>query len=100
MNRIKSTKIFFATLFGGGGAWPLLAPLPPPLIATTRGPGTLASGRAKAAGAVKLMMSFDFVFILHVMKELMVSQTSSAKSYSKNPRTLSMLWIMLPLLKS
>ena len=69
-------------------------------IATARGSGTSASGRAKAAGAVKLMMSFDFVFILHVMKELMVSQTSSAKSYSKNPRTLSMLWIMLPLLKS
>jgi len=40
-------------------------------IATARGSGTSASGRAKAAGAVKLMMSFDFVFILHVMKELM-----------------------------
>lgn len=40
-------------------------------IASSKGPGTSASVRAKAAGAVKLMMSFDFVFILHVMKELM-----------------------------
>ncbi|KAL6655967.1 hypothetical protein ACP70R_006793 [Stipagrostis hirtigluma subsp. patula] len=40
-------------------------------IATARGSGTSPSARAKAAGAVKLMMSFDFVFILHVMKELM-----------------------------
>jgi hypothetical protein len=40
-------------------------------IATAKGSGTSASGRAKAAGAVKLMMSFEFVFIMHVMKELM-----------------------------
>jgi hypothetical protein len=40
-------------------------------IATTKGPGTTASTRAKAAGAVKLMMKFEFVFIMHVMKELM-----------------------------
>jgi hypothetical protein len=32
---------------------------------------TIESGRAKATGAVKFMMLFDFVFILHVMKELM-----------------------------
>jgi hypothetical protein len=37
-------------------------------IATAKGSGTTPAGRAKAAGAVKLMMSFDFVFILHVMK--------------------------------
>jgi hypothetical protein len=40
-------------------------------IATTKGPGSTASVRGKAAGAVRLMMSFDFVFILHLMKELM-----------------------------
>jgi hypothetical protein len=40
-------------------------------IATTKGPGTTTSTRAKAAGAVKLMMKFEFVFIMHVMKELM-----------------------------
>ena len=40
-------------------------------IATAKGSGSTPAGRAKAAGAVKLMMSFDFVFILHVMKELM-----------------------------
>ncbi|CAD6334555.1 unnamed protein product [Miscanthus lutarioriparius] len=40
-------------------------------IATAKGSGSTLAGRAKAAGAVKLMMSFDFVFILHVMKELM-----------------------------
>ncbi|KAM3271718.1 hypothetical protein ACQJBY_042113 [Aegilops geniculata] len=39
-------------------------------IATTSGSGSSPSARAKAAGAVRLMMSFDFVFILHVMKEL------------------------------
>lgn len=33
--------------------------------------GASPSARGKAAGSVKLMMSFDFVFILHVMKELM-----------------------------
>jgi hypothetical protein len=37
-------------------------------IATTKGPGTTTSTRAKAAGAVKLMMKFEFVFIMHVMK--------------------------------
>jgi hypothetical protein len=40
-------------------------------IATSKGSGTSPSARAKASGAVKLMMSFDFIFILHVMKELM-----------------------------
>ena len=40
-------------------------------IATAKGSRSTPAGRAKAAGAVKLMMSFDFVFILHVMKELM-----------------------------
>uniref|UniRef100_A0A0A9GHJ6 Uncharacterized protein n=1 Tax=Arundo donax TaxID=35708 RepID=A0A0A9GHJ6_ARUDO len=40
-------------------------------IATAKGSGTTPSGRGKAVGAVKLMMSFDFVFILHLMKELM-----------------------------
>jgi hypothetical protein len=40
-------------------------------IATTSGSGSSPSARAKAAGAVRLMMSFDFVFILHVMKEMM-----------------------------
>ncbi|WVZ91399.1 hypothetical protein U9M48_037579 [Paspalum notatum var. saurae] len=40
-------------------------------IATTRGSGTSPSARAKAPGAVKSMMSFDFVFIMHVMRELM-----------------------------
>jgi hypothetical protein len=40
-------------------------------IANTKGPGTSQTIRGKAAGAVKLMMSFDFVFILHLMKELM-----------------------------
>ncbi|XP_066396079.1 uncharacterized protein [Miscanthus floridulus] len=40
-------------------------------IATAKGSGSTPTGRAKAVGAVKLMMSFDFVFILHVMKELM-----------------------------
>uniref|UniRef100_A0ACD5WQZ9 Uncharacterized protein n=1 Tax=Avena sativa TaxID=4498 RepID=A0ACD5WQZ9_AVESA len=40
-------------------------------IATSKGPGTSPSARAKANGAVKMMMSFDFIFILHVMKELM-----------------------------
>jgi hypothetical protein len=40
-------------------------------ISTTKGSGTTPSGRAKVAGAVTLMMSFDFVFILHVVKELM-----------------------------
>ncbi|KAL6619567.1 hypothetical protein ACP70R_034706 [Stipagrostis hirtigluma subsp. patula] len=40
-------------------------------IASSKGPGTSPSARAKAAGAVQLMMSFDFVFILHLMKELM-----------------------------
>ena len=40
-------------------------------IATSKGSGTSPSTRAKASGAVKLMMSFDFIFILHVMKELM-----------------------------
>ncbi|KAJ1260982.1 hypothetical protein BS78_10G273300 [Paspalum vaginatum] len=40
-------------------------------IATAKGSGTTASVRAKAAGVIKLMMSFDFVFIMHVMKELM-----------------------------
>ncbi|KAJ1289910.1 hypothetical protein BS78_02G201200 [Paspalum vaginatum] len=38
---------------------------------SSKGPRTSPSARAKAAGAVKLMMSFDFVFILHLMKELM-----------------------------
>lgn len=40
-------------------------------IATSKGSGTSPSARAKANGAVKLMMSFDFIFIVHVMKELM-----------------------------
>ena len=40
-------------------------------IATSKGSGTSPSARAKANGDVKLMMSFDFIFILHVMKELM-----------------------------
>ena len=40
-------------------------------IANTKGPGTIPATRAKAAGAVKLMMKFEFVFIMHVMKELM-----------------------------
>ncbi|KAJ1273220.1 hypothetical protein BS78_06G262800 [Paspalum vaginatum] len=40
-------------------------------IANTKGPGTSPSVRGKAAGAAKLMMTFDFVFILHVMKEIM-----------------------------
>ncbi|XP_044348017.1 zinc finger MYM-type protein 1 [Triticum aestivum] len=40
-------------------------------IATAKGSGTSPSARAKAYGAVKLMMSFDFIFGLHVMKELM-----------------------------
>ncbi|KAM3193911.1 hypothetical protein ACQJBY_070514 [Aegilops geniculata] len=40
-------------------------------VATASGSGSSPCARAKAAGAVKLMMSFDFVFILHVMKELM-----------------------------
>lgn len=40
-------------------------------IATAKGPGTTQASRAKAAGAVKLMMTFEFLFIMHVMKELM-----------------------------
>jgi hypothetical protein len=40
-------------------------------IANTKGSGTKASVRGKAAGAVTMMMTFDFVFILHVMKEIM-----------------------------
>jgi hypothetical protein len=40
-------------------------------IATYKGSGSTASTRGKAAGAVRLMMSFDFVFILHLIKELM-----------------------------
>eukprot|EP00267_Zea_mays_P026068 XP_008654053.1 zinc finger MYM-type protein 1-like [Zea mays] len=40
-------------------------------IAIAKGSGTTVAGRAKAAGAIKLMMSFDFIFIMHVMKELM-----------------------------
>jgi hypothetical protein len=41
-------------------------------IATARGSGTTSSTQAKAAGGgVKSLMSFDFVFIMHVMKELM-----------------------------
>jgi hypothetical protein len=40
-------------------------------IATSKGPGSTPSVRGKAAVAVRLMMSFDFVFILHLMKELM-----------------------------
>lgn len=40
-------------------------------IANTRGSGSNQSVRGKAAGAVRLMMTFDFVFILHLMKELM-----------------------------
>jgi hypothetical protein len=40
-------------------------------IATSKGSGTSPSTRAKANGVVKLMMSFDFIFIVHVMKELM-----------------------------
>ena len=40
-------------------------------IAIAKGSGTTAAGRAKVAGAIKLMMSFDFIFIMHVMKELM-----------------------------
>ncbi|KAJ1269938.1 hypothetical protein BS78_06G016400 [Paspalum vaginatum] len=40
-------------------------------IANTKGPGTSPSVRGKAAGAAKLMMTFDYVFILHVMKEIM-----------------------------
>jgi hypothetical protein len=40
-------------------------------IAIAKGSGTTTAGRAKAAGPIKLMMSFDFIFIMHVMKELM-----------------------------
>jgi hypothetical protein len=40
-------------------------------IANTKDPGTKASVRGKAADVVTLMMIFDFVFILHVMKEIM-----------------------------
>jgi hypothetical protein len=40
-------------------------------IFIAKGSGTTAAGRAKAAGAIKLMTSFDFIFIMHVMKELM-----------------------------
>jgi hypothetical protein len=40
-------------------------------IAIAKGSETIPAGRAKAAGAMKLMMSFDFIFIMHVMKELM-----------------------------
>jgi hypothetical protein len=40
-------------------------------IATARGSRTTSSTRAKATGAVNSLMSFDFVFIMHVMKELM-----------------------------
>ena len=37
----------------------------------SRGPGSNQSIRGKAAGAVRLMMTFDLVLILHLMKELM-----------------------------
>jgi hypothetical protein len=40
-------------------------------ITNTKGSGTKSSVRGKAAGAVTLMMKFDFIFILHVMKEIM-----------------------------
>jgi hypothetical protein len=40
-------------------------------IAIAKGSGTTTAGHAKVAGSIKLMMSFDFVFIMHVMKELM-----------------------------
>jgi hypothetical protein len=40
-------------------------------IANTKGRGTKSSVRGKVAGAVTLMMTFDFVFILHVMQEIM-----------------------------
>jgi hypothetical protein len=40
-------------------------------IATSKGSGTSPSTRAKANGVVKLMVYFDFIFIVHVMKELM-----------------------------
>ncbi|KAM0893614.1 hypothetical protein ACQ4PT_024979 [Festuca glaucescens] len=43
----------------------------PVLKAIASSKGASPSARGKAAGSVKLMMSFDFVFILHVMKELM-----------------------------
>lgn len=39
-------------------------------IAIAKGYGTSPSGHAKAAGCVKLMMAFEFLFIMHVMKEL------------------------------
>jgi hypothetical protein len=41
-------------------------------IANTKGLGTKSSVRGKAAhDAATLMMTFDFVFILHVMEEIM-----------------------------
>jgi hypothetical protein len=41
-------------------------------IANTKGPGTKSSVRGKVAhDAATLMMTFDFVFILHVMEEIM-----------------------------
>jgi hypothetical protein len=40
-------------------------------IAIARGSGTTSSTREKAAGAVKSLMSFDFVFIMLVMKDPM-----------------------------
>ena len=40
-------------------------------VANTKHRGTKASVRSKATSAITLMMIFDFVFILLVMKELM-----------------------------
>jgi hypothetical protein len=41
-------------------------------IATSKGSGTSPSARANANGVIKLTMSFDFIFVICVMKELMV----------------------------
>ena len=40
-------------------------------ITTAKGSGTSTSGRAKAEDVVQLIMSFEFVFVMQVMKELM-----------------------------
>jgi len=40
-------------------------------ITTAKGSGTSSLGRAKAEDVVQLIMSFKFVFVMQVMKELM-----------------------------
>ena len=57
-------------------------------VANTKHRGTKASVRSKATSAITLMMIFDFVFILHVTKELMGITDMLCKKLQHKPQDI------------